>query len=69
MSLGIDACLVKKVTYSFSAKLLTVSLDLGESGTACLVCGVIWESIRRRLVRDLGTEFEREFSDLFISVE
>ncbi len=60
--------LVGKVSYSESEKKLLVVLDIEEPRHPCFVCGVVTATIRRSLMRDLKTEFEKEFPALTVEV-
>lgn len=60
--------LVGKVSFSESEKKLLVVLDIEEPRRPCFVCGVVTATIRRSLMRDLKTEFEKEFPTLSIEV-
>ncbi|MFQ3620206.1 MAG: hypothetical protein SNJ78_04570 [Spirochaetales bacterium] len=63
-----DLNLVQKVTYSASENKLLVYLDIAEPRHPCFVCGVVTETIRKSISRDLKTEFEKEFPQLTIEV-
>lgn len=60
--------LVGKVSYSDAKKKLLVVLDIEEPRHPCFVCGVVTATIRRSLMRDLKTEFEKEFPALTVEV-
>ncbi|MCP5514466.1 MAG: hypothetical protein H7A26_03255 [Spirochaetales bacterium] len=60
--------LVKKVTWSESQKKLVVHTDIGEPRSTCIVCGVVNETLRQSIMRNLKEEFDKSFPDLDVEV-
>ena len=63
-----DLNLVKKVTYSESQKKLLVQTDIAEPRSTCMVCGIVNETLRQSIMRDLKDEFEKIFPDLEVEI-
>ncbi len=53
--------LVRKVSCSDAQKRIIVETDITAPKTACFVCGVVTETIRESIIRELQEEFEKAF--------
>jgi len=60
--------LVKKISYSEKQNKILVVTNIAEPRSTCMVCSIVNETLRQSIMRDLETEFKKEFPDINIEV-
>ena len=60
--------LVKKISYSEKQNRILVVTNIAEPRSTCMVCSIVNETLRQSIMRNLETEFKKEFPGIDIEV-